>query len=102
MWRAVASNVLTLLVVALVALGGFVAWAQREWTRPGPLAEAICVSVEPGSTMRRVSEDLAERGAVASDAIFRVGSEYTDRTALLKAGAFRVPEGASMRGSPTS
>jgi UPF0755 protein len=96
MWRSAASNALTLLVVALVAGAGALAWAQREWSRPGPLAEAICVSVEPGSTMRAVSEDLAERGAVSSDALFRVGTEYADLTGLLKAGAFRVPEGASM------
>ena len=96
MWRAVASNALTLLVVALVALGGLVAWGQREWTRPGPLAEAVCVEVEPGSTMRVVSEDLAGLGAVTSDAVFRIGTDYTDRSELLKAGSFRVPEGASM------
>ena len=97
MWRSLASNVLTLLVVMLVVAGGVLAWGQREWNRPGPLAEAVCISVEPGSTMRAVSEDLAERGAVSSDALFRVGVEYADRTGLLKAGAFRVPEGSSMR-----
>lgn len=97
MWRGLASNVLTLLVVALALAGAAIAWGQREWSRPGPLAEAICIDVEPGSTMRRVSDELAERGAVSSDAIFRIGAEYTDRTPLLKAGAFRVPEGASMR-----
>ena len=96
MWRSLASNALTLLVVALVALGGLVAWGQREWTRPGPLAEAVCVEVEPGSTMRAVSEDLAGLGAVTSDAVFRIGSDYTDRADLLKAGSFRVPERASM------
>ena len=97
MWRAIASNVLTLLVVALAVLGGLVVWGQREWTRPGPLAEAICVSVEPGSTMRGLSEELAGRGAVSSDAVFRVGTEHTDRSEALKAGSFRLPERASMR-----
>lgn len=97
MWRALASNMLTLLVVLLVVAGGVLAWGQREWSRPGPLAEAICVGVEPGSTMRAVSEDLAEAGAISSGAIFRMGADYTERAALLKAGAFRVPEGASMR-----
>lgn len=97
MWRAAASNTLTLLVVALALLAGAVAWGQREWRRPGPLSEAICVAVEPGSTMRRVSETLAERGAVTSDAVFRIGTEYTDLSEELKAGSFIVPEGASMR-----
>ena len=96
MWRAIASNTLTLLVVVLVALGGLVAWGQREWSRPGPLAEAVCVEVEPGATMRGVSEELGEIGAVSSDALFRVGADYTDRAGLLKAGSYRVPERASM------
>lgn len=97
MWRALASNTLTLLVVALALLAGVVAWGQREWTRAGPLTEPICVRVEPGSTMRRVSEFLAEGGAMSSDAVFRIGTEYTDRAEALKAGSFIVPEGASMR-----
>ena len=96
MWRAVASNALTLLVVMLAALGGLVLWGQREWSRPGPLAEAVCVEVAPGATMRDVSDDLAALGAVSSDALFRLGADYTDRSALLKAGSFRVPESASM------
>ena len=96
MWRALASNTLTMLVVLLVALGGLVAWGQREWTRPGPLAEAVCVEVQPGATMRGVSGELADLGAVSSDALFRIGTEYTDRAAALKAGSFRLPEHASM------
>ena len=96
MWRSVASNALTLLVVMLVALGGLVAWGKREWTRPGPLAEAVCVKVEPGSTMRGVSEELADLGAVTSDVVFRLGADYAERSDRLKAGSFRVPEDASM------
>ena len=97
MWRALASNTLTLLVVLLVALGGLVAWGQREWTAPGPLAEAVCIEVESGATMRGVSERLGDLGAVSSDALFRVGVDYTDRAGALKAGSYRVPERASMR-----
>ena len=97
MWRALASNTLTLLVVALVALGGLVAWGQREWTRPGPLAEAVCVEVEDDATLRAVSKELAGSGAVTSDALFRIGAEYADDLGVLKAGSYRVPAEASMR-----
>ena len=37
-----------------------VAVAQNAWRSPGPLAEAICLSVPRGATMYEVTEDLAE------------------------------------------
>ena len=46
--------------------------------------------------MRDVSGALAERGAVRSGALFRIGAGYAEPEAVLKAGAFRVPQGASM------
>ncbi|RVV98993.1 endolytic transglycosylase MltG [Mesobaculum littorinae] len=95
MWRNIASNALTLFIVVLVAAAGFVAWAKSQFTAPGPLAQAICLEVEPGSSLVSVSGDLAERGAVAHPIIFRIGADYTDRADLLKAGSFLIPEGAS-------
>lgn len=96
MWRAIASNGLTMLIVGLFLLGGVILWGQREYTAEGPLEQAICVQVPSGSTMSRVSRDLAGQGAITSDTVFRLGAEYSDRTQALKAGSFLVPEGASM------
>ncbi len=96
MWRHIASNAVTFLVVALFLLGGVILWGQSEYTAEGPLEQAICLQVKPGSTMRRVSNDLAEQGAVSSGAIFRMGADYEDKTGQLKAGSFLVQPGASM------
>ncbi|WP_099823913.1 endolytic transglycosylase MltG [Oceaniglobus indicus] len=96
MWRHIASNALSLMIVGLIAIGGFVAWAQSQYSSPGPLAQAICLRVEPGSNMARVSRTLADEGAISSPQIFRVGADYTDKAQELKAGSFLVPEGASM------
>ncbi|MBE3636951.1 endolytic transglycosylase MltG [Mangrovicoccus algicola] len=96
MWKSVASNFLTLLIVALMALSGAIYWAQRSWVTPGPLAEAVCVSVPRGGTMTGVSAELEALGAVSNARIFRLGSDYTERSAKLKAGSFLVPAGASM------
>ena len=96
MWRAIASNTLSVLVVLLVALGGAIAWGERQWSRPGPLAEAVCVTVPEQATLREVSESLAGTGAVRSDALFRIGAEYADDLGVLKAGSYRVPAAASM------
>ncbi len=96
MWRAIASNALTLGIVLLVALAAALGWAQRQYAGPGPLAASICYRVEPGSTMARVSRDLLAEGAIANGAIFRVGADYEEKSGLLKAGSFLIPQGASM------
>ncbi|RPE71282.1 UPF0755 protein [Pacificibacter maritimus] len=96
MWRSIASNALTLLIVALVAMAGAIAWGKGQYTAQGPLESAICLRVQPGSTMTRVSRNLQDQGAVSSGSIFRIGAEYTDKMNQLKAGAFLVPEKSSM------
>ena len=97
MWRHIASNALSILVVLLVLLAGLIAWGRAQYLEPGPLAQAICLRVESGSNMRRVSESLGEQGAVAHPAILRIGADYTEKSQALKAGSFLIPERASMQ-----
>lgn len=96
MWRHVAANGLTFLVVALFLLVGVVSWGSGQYRAAGPLTEAICFQVANGSNMRRVADNLEERNAVSSPVLFRMGADYSDKSGLLKAGSFRVPEQASM------
>src|SRR6056297_2714478 len=97
MWRHIASNFLTFLVVLVFLLGGVILWGQSEYTAQGPLDEPICLRVDRGSNMRVVSRQLEAEGALSNGTIFRVGAEYSDKTSLLKAGSWLIPEGASMR-----
>jgi UPF0755 protein len=96
MWRNIASNALTLFIVLLLAAGGAVIWAQKQYSAPGPLAEPICLRVDSGSNMRRVSKDLAAQGAISSETIFRAGADYSGKAGELKAGSFLVDAHASM------
>ncbi|MDZ4086702.1 MAG: endolytic transglycosylase MltG [Tabrizicola sp.] len=96
MWRSVASNALTLFIVILVGMAALVAWGRNEFVAPGPLAEAICLEVERGSSLSAVSRNLEERGAITDARIFRMGAEYSDRAADLKFGSYMVPASASM------
>ncbi len=96
MWRHIASNALTVMVVALVLIGGIIAWGKQQYVEPGPLTSAICLRVEPGSNFRRVSEDLARFGAISDPRIFRIGVQYSGKDRDLKAGAFLVKPGSSM------
>ncbi|MFY0311441.1 endolytic transglycosylase MltG [Leisingera sp. D0M16] len=96
MWRSLASNMLTVLIAALFLLGGVILWGQSQYTAEGPLETAICLRVERGSNMARVSRDLEAQGAVTSGTIFRLGAKYSEKTGQLKAGSFLVEPGASM------
>ena len=96
MWRNIASNALTLILVALVVAGSTLAWAKREFTNAGPLVAGICLKVDRGSNLSLVSDDLVAQGAVTSGTIFRLGARYSDRAPGLKFGSYLIPARASM------
>ncbi|MDC0656482.1 endolytic transglycosylase MltG [Leisingera sp. SS27] len=96
MWRSLASNMMTVLIAALFLLGGLILWGQSQYKAEGPLDTAICLRVERGSNMARVSRDLETQGAVSSGTIFRLGAKYSEKTGQLKAGSFLVEPGSSM------
>ncbi|WP_390915097.1 endolytic transglycosylase MltG [Pseudosulfitobacter sp. SM2401] len=98
MWRHLASNAVTFLALGLFLLGGMVLWGKSQYTAEGPLDQAICLQVDRGSNMRRVSGQLQDQGAVSSGAIFRISADYVDKTDKLKAGSYLVPANASMEG----
>lgn len=96
MWRHIASNAVTMLIVLLFLGAGVILWGKGQYEATGPLDQAICLQVERGSNMRRVSQSLEDQGAVSSAAIFRIGADYAEKTSQLKAGSFLVDPGASM------
>ncbi|SMO97033.1 endolytic transglycosylase MltG [Paracoccus laeviglucosivorans] len=95
-WRHIASNFLTLLVVILVAAAAAVAWAKHQYVAPGPNAAAACVRVAPGASLNAVSEQLAEQGVVTNSYIFRAGADYAGKARDLKYGAYLVPPNVTM------
>lgn len=96
MWRHIASNALTFFIVALFLLAGIVSFGSKQYSEAGPLAQAICLQVESGSNMRRVTQNLADEGAIKSAAVMRIGADYAEKANNLKAGSFLVPQAASM------
>ena len=96
MWKSVASNALTFLVVGIFLFGGLLIWAKNEYSAEGPLEQAICIEVPRNGSMQDVSERLAAQGAISSPLMFRLGADYTDRSGDLKFGSYLVPERASM------
>ncbi|MBK4215506.1 endolytic transglycosylase MltG [Paracoccus caeni] len=97
MWRNIASNFLTLMIVVLIGAAAAIAWARHEFTGPGHSEVAQCVRVAPGASLNAVSKQLAEQGAVSSGYIFRAGADYMDKSRDLKFGSYLVPPKASMQ-----
>ncbi|SIQ04600.1 UPF0755 protein [Paracoccus thiocyanatus] len=95
-WRHIASNFLTLLIVILIAVAAAVAWAKHQYTSPGPHAVAACVRVAPGASLNAVSQQLAEQGVVSNAYVFRAGADYAGKSRALKYGSYLMPPGASM------
>lgn len=95
-WRNIASNFLTLLVVILVAVAGAVAWGKHQYGAPGPSAVASCVRVAPGASLNAISEQLADQGVVSSGFIFRAGADYAGKSRDLKFGSYLMPAHSSM------
>lgn len=97
MWRHVAANGLSFLIVALFLLAGAVAWGTRQYSAPGPLAAAICLEVPAGAANTDVlTETLLEKGAISSGFIYETGARYSEKSGEIKFGRFRVPQAASM------
>ena len=96
MWRALASNALTLMIVGLIAVSGALAWGKRQYTGPGPLTDAVCFRVERGASFAGVSRGLEAQGAISDARIFRVAADYSDKTNDLKFGSYLIAPGTSM------
>ena len=97
MWRHIAANGLSFLIVALFLLAGAVAWGTRQYSAPGPLAAAICLEVPEGAANTDVlTETLLEKGAISSGFVYEAGARYSEKSGSIKFGRFRVPEAASM------
>jgi UPF0755 protein len=96
MWKGIASNALTLIILLLVVLAALIGWGRSAFVAEGPLTAPICLQIERGASLSSVSRNLEERGAITDARIFRLGAEYSDRAEALKFGSYLVPAGASM------
>lgn len=96
MWKHVAANGMSLLIVGFIAFAGAVAWGQRQYSSAGPLVEPTYFEVSRGESLASVSENLEAAGVISSATIFRLGARYSDRADDLRFGNYEIPAGVSM------
>jgi UPF0755 protein len=84
-WQA-----LLLLLVAAMALAGWLAWfAARPVEVP---AESRALTVPPGRTLKGVAQDLVARGVLIEPWSFTLLAQLYGRGATIKAGRYALPE----------
>ena len=96
MWKHVAANGFSFLIVAFIAFAGAIAWGQRQFVDDGPLETAAYFEVARGASLAQVSDNLEQAGIISRGVIFRLGARYTERQNELRFGNYEIPAGASM------
>ncbi len=96
MYRHIAANALTLLIMTVIAVGVVIGWGQNEFSKPGPLEGDTLVVVEQGANLARATSALENAGAISNPTVFRMAARYTGADRSLKFGDYLIPAGASM------
>lgn len=90
------NGLLSLFVLAMLAVGGVLVYGAAQFYGDGPLAERTVFRVEQGSSLGSVSERLENQGLISNRFIFQLGGRALEKQASIKAGDFNIPAGASM------
>ena len=61
MYRHIAANALTLLIMTVIAVGVVIGWGQNEFSKPGPLEGDTLVVVEQRANLARAKR-IGKRG----------------------------------------
>ena len=96
MIRHIASNAITLLILAMTMAGGVIAWGASQMDRPGSFGQDTGFEVKAGDRLKTVSERLAEEGLISSGVIFRIAARSSGDDKKLKFGEYEIPGYASM------
>jgi UPF0755 protein len=89
--------VLTVVIVAVVALGGAVFAAKVQFDRASDLDQARAITLERGVSLSAIADQLQKDGVIASKWLFVGGVLLNRQQAALKAGEYLIPAHASMR-----
>jgi UPF0755 protein len=88
---------LTMALLAVLAIGGLLYWGKLVYEEPGPLAEGATVIIPTGSTLDTIADSLDSRGVIANRWVFVGASLFYGTASRLKAGEYVFPANATMR-----
>ena len=96
MVKHLAANLISVLVVGLIALVGAIAVGVQSFRAEGPLEAPTRVTLERGVSLNKASETLSEAGVIDSGTVFRLGARYKGLDRQIKFGEYEIPAKASM------
>jgi len=87
---------LTIVIIAVVVLGGGLLIGKMQFEKPGSLDQARTISVDKGAGVREIADRLQAEGVVSSKWLFIAGVWLNREGNSLKAGEYAIPAHASM------
>jgi len=97
MVRHIASNALTLLIVAMTFVGGVIAWGGVQMHAAGDFRDDVVFEVKSGDRLKGVSERLQSQGIIANAIIFRIAARNAGDESKLKFGEYKLAAYSSMQ-----
>lgn len=94
--RNMAANVFSLLIVGGMVGLAVLGVARERIKAPGPHEDPVEIQVAKGARLGQVSEELAEKGVISSDFLFRLAARYSGADRALKFGDYEIPARANM------
>lgn len=91
-----ANGFLSLVVLALVVVGGIVFYGASVFNAPGKTTEEVTFQVERGNGLGTISQRLVDAGIISNKWVFQAGTRSKKKERAIKAGEFRIAKGASM------
>lgn len=90
------NGLLTLMLLAMLGVGGLFVYGITVFNADGPVAEDRSFVVEPGNVLATVAQRLEEQGFVSNADVFNYGSRLLRRGGDLRAGEFNIAANSSM------
>jgi UPF0755 protein len=88
--------VLTVVIVVVVAGGAGLFIGKMQFDRAGSLDQARPISIERGTNLGTIADQLQKEGAISSKWLFIAGVWMNKQQNALKAGEYLIPAHASM------
>ncbi|MEX6633804.1 endolytic transglycosylase MltG [Hyphococcus lacteus] len=83
-------------LIASLAIAGGAYFGYREVTKPGPSDEDTLVLLPSGIAVSTIAKQLADDGVIEHPKLFVAAVRIRGVQSALKAGEYRIPEGASV------
>jgi UPF0755 protein len=88
---------LTVVVIAVVVVGGIALFTKVQFDQAGPLAAERVVAIDSGAGLADIAETLEDSGAISNRWVFRMAVAFYGNQGSMQAGEYLIPAQASMR-----